>query len=288
MKQPIDIRDHNHLTGDDIVSLNFIRPSSRFCFRKYYRSGLRSHIFEVLDRQDHKKEIHGIVKDGVKTFPRACPKKMFRIFRDRFTHINDIFDEIQKYTLLLSSLGSEFIALSEEFIVDYLHDGQAHILLCGLQEYVEGEILDPWKITDQQYLHQFFKMFFHHNSNLDRFVLNAKKNIARFTQKIRQMIINTHLIPDLAGLGNLLLSPDGQLKLVDINNIVSVAFSDDIQLDDKGYPSCDVSIHVLFMLETTLLGKPVSDNDPLLFFMQESRKERVRQLEIQFYDRLPV
>jgi hypothetical protein len=55
-------------------------------------------------------------------------------------------------------------------------------------------------------------------------------------------------------------------------------------IDDKGYPSCDVSIQVLSILEHKILGKKISMDDPLYrLFLSPERKKRVRRLEKQFY-----
>ncbi|EFK09225.1 conserved domain protein [delta proteobacterium NaphS2] len=46
----------------------------------------------------------------------------------------------------------EYMANSNEFLVDYRIHGQYETLLCGLQEYVEDEILDPWAPLDRHAL----------------------------------------------------------------------------------------------------------------------------------------
>ncbi len=287
MTTSINIRNKKNLTENDIRALNFINASSLYRFRKYYRSGLRSHIFEVLLADQLEQEITGTIENGIRVFPRALPQKMFRIFRNQFSNLDEIFNEIKKYNLLLSILGPEFIAISEEFIVDYTDTENSRILLCGLQEYINGEILDPWKIFDDTYLDQLYSFFTKPDNTLKSFVSTARKNIDIFTKKIRELVTKHNYIPDLAGIGNLLVTPTGQLKLVDINNIVGVHFKDSIPLDDKGYPSCDVSIQVLFMLETKLLGKTVSPEDTLFqFFHTTDRMNRVKTLEKKFYTSL--
>ena len=91
MNQPIDIRDQAHLSGSEVKNLNFIKASKALVFRKYYRSGLRSHIFEVLLARDVLKETQGEISDGIRMFPRARPIKMFRILRNRFKNKEAIF-----------------------------------------------------------------------------------------------------------------------------------------------------------------------------------------------------
>jgi len=101
------------------------------------------------------------------------------------------------------------------------------------------------------------------------------------------MIAETGYIPDLAGFGNLILTLDGNLKLVDINNIVKIKLNDSIPIDDKGYPSCDVSVEVLSILEKDILQKNIKIDDPLYnLFLSPLRKVKVKTLEKKFYRNL--
>ena len=317
MNQITDIRDQAHLSGSEVKKLNFIKNSKTLVFRKYFRSGLRSHIFEVLLAGDVSKETQGEIIDGIRMFPRARPVKMFRILRNRFETKEAVFREIKKYNTLLKFLGPDLIACSEEFMADYTGGKKNQIVLCGLQEYVEGQILDPWRLFGDNYLMDLFLSMPRGGSSLpaevaqakaaqaeiaqaevaqaevaqaeiaQAIVKTAKKNIATFVERIRQMITQTGYIPDLAGIGNLILTPSGALKLVDINNIVEVKSSDTILLDDKGYPSCDVSIEVLSILERDILKRNISNDDPLyLFFLSPERKKRVTAIENEFYANL--
>lgn len=307
MNQITDIRDQAHLSGNEVKKLNFIKNSKTLVFRKYFRSGLRSHIFEVLLASDILKETQGEIIDGIRMFPRARPVKMFRILRNRFETKEAVFREIKKYNTLLKFLGPDLIACSEEFMADYAGGKKNQIVLCGLQEYVEGQILDPWRLFGDNYLMNLFLSMPRGGSSLraeiapakiapaevapaevaPATVKTAKNNIAIFVERIRQMIAQTGYIPDLAGIGNLILTPTGALKLVDINNIVEVKRSDTILLDDKGYPSCDVSIEVLSILERDILKRNISNDDPLyLFFLSPERKKRVTVIENEFYANL--
>ena len=282
-----DIRDQAYLTESQVLKLNFINDSSHYIFRKYYRSGLRSHILEILLAEDVLKETQGEITHGIRMFPRAKPKKMLRILRNRFKNKEEVFQEIKKYQVLLKFLGSDFIAESEEFIVDYTGTGKSQILLCGLQEYIEGEILDPWGLGDKNFLLDLFKSSTCPEAQLAAMVKKARKNIVLFVKKIRQMISDTGYIPDLAGFGNLILTPEGNLKLVDINNIVEIKLNNSIPIDDKGYPSCDVSVEVLSILERDLFQKNILLDDPLYrFFLSPQRKIKVKALEKQFYKTL--
>ncbi|MCD4721667.1 MAG: hypothetical protein K8S13_17660 [Desulfobacula sp.] len=287
MNKAKDIRDRTHLSGTDVQKLNFVNDSGRYIFRKYYRSGLRSHIFEILTAEDVLKETCGEIMDGIRIFPRARPKKIFRILRNKFESTEAVFREIKKYHLLLKFLGPALIAESDEFIVDYTGTGTSQIVLCGLQEYIEGEILDPWRLFGEGYLRDLFTSYICGDSQLHALVHKAQKNIAMFVKRTRQMITDTGYIPDLAGVGNLILTRDGALKLVDINNIVKIKFDDSILIDDKGYPSCDVSIEVLSILEQEILQKEIHKDDPFYrLFLSPERKKRVKTLEKEFYKNL--
>jgi hypothetical protein len=195
----------------------------------------------------------------------------------RFKNKEAVFQEIKKYQLLLKFLGPDFIAESEEFIVDYTGTGKSQIVLCGLQEYIEGEILDPWGLGGKNFLLDLFKSSTCPDSQLAARVEKAQKNITIFVKKIRQMISDTGYIPDLAGFGNLILTIEGNLKLVDINNIVEIKLNNSIPIDDKGYPSCDVSVEVLSLLEKDILQKNIQMDDPLYrFFLSPERKIKVK------------
>ena len=139
-----DIREKASLDHEAIVSLNFIRDSRIYVFRRHYRQGLRSHIMEVLKSADVVKERTGIEIDGIKRFPRAKPARMLRIFRTKFKRLEEAIEEIGTVKMIEKYLGPSHIAASNEFLVDYLVRERRDILLCGLQDYVEGEVLDPW------------------------------------------------------------------------------------------------------------------------------------------------
>jgi len=282
-----DLINKTFLSENELQKLNFVNDSGRYVFRKYYRSGLRSHIFEVLTADDVLKETNGEVIDGIRMFPRAKPKKMFRILRNRFKNREVVLWEIKKYKLLLKFLGSELIAESDEFIVDSPGKETNQIVLCGLQEYIEGELLDPWKISGKDYLWDLFKSNTYENFQLQELVQKAQNSIALLVEKIRHMITETGYIPDLAGVGNLVLSLDGGIKLVDINNIVEIKLDNNILIDNKGYPSCDVSVEVLSILERNILQKDILPYDPLYqLFLSPERRKKVKALEKEFYKKL--
>jgi hypothetical protein len=105
-----------------------------------------------------------------------------------------------------------------------------------------------------------------------------------FLTLLRRLALDARLIPDLAGIGNLLLTPDGTIKLVDINNISSVSLKGDILSDDRGYPVCDKSVEALSLLERKLLGHSNSGSDSLCrIFLNSDRMKKVRELEKHFH-----
>ncbi|MCG8619012.1 MAG: hypothetical protein MI802_22545, partial [Desulfobacterales bacterium] len=201
----------------------------------------------------------------------------------RFPTKEDIFIEIKRYKTLLNHLGPEFIALSEEFIADYRDGGVNRLLLCGLQEYVAGEILDPWRLTGPENLTALLSSM-PHASDPDSRLSFALSRVETFVKRIRELMTASGRIPDLAGIGNLILTPEGGIKLVDINNIVKIRTNAYIPMDDKGYPACDVSIQVLHILENKILGKDHSESDPLFkHFLQPQRLKQVKSIEREFY-----
>ena len=282
----MDIRNAEMVTGEEVRALNFINASPSHHFRRYFRQGLRSHIFEVLDAGDVLKETRGEVMSGVRWFPRAVPRKILRILRTRFDSLGQVLDEVRKYALVLETLGPELIAVSQEFIVEYTGAGRSEIVLCGLQEYVRGKVLDPWSLYGDIPLNAFYKAHFSGEVSEKSWMTRAGDAVEAFVRRTRKMVMENGYIPDLAGNGNLILTPRGDLKLVDINNIIVVHCDDAILLDDKKYPSCDKSVEVLAILEQKILkNKNLLDDDLYGHFLTEERRTRVRQIEEVFYER---
>jgi hypothetical protein len=143
--------------------------------------------------------------------------------------------------------------------VDYVTGERRETLLCGLQEFVEGEILEPWSALDREYLLALFLQMDcsktdHSGEGAEKWLLELRRKAGTFIGQIKTMIVETLHVPDLAGVGNLLVTPTGTIKLVDINNVSPVRFRPEIELDDRGYPVCDKSIEALSLLEEKLLG----------------------------------
>lgn len=285
---PEDIRDKPSLTHQDVVALNFIRHVPRYVFRRHYRTGLRSHIMELLGKEDLEKERQGFVADGVRWFPRARPIKMLRIFRTRFPDLAGALQELRRVRIVLDYLAPDHVARSDEFLVSYDCMGKWDRVLCGLQEYVHGEVLDPWSPMSREHLAELFSRLHPYGDGipgtLDALIRSALEQTERFVARIRQMILEAHHVPDLAGVGNLLMTAEGRIKLVDINNISGVSFGSGVPLDDRGYPVCDKSIEALALIERRLLGRTPEENDPIYgHFLNASRVREVRNLERKFH-----
>jgi hypothetical protein len=247
---------------------------------------------EVLRPEDVKKEKEGIQENGVTWFPKAKPLKMLRVFRTRFGSLEDAAKELNRVKVVEKYLAPEYMARSSEFLVDYRVHGKYETLLCGLQEYVEGEILDPWGPLDQHSLWALFSRMADHEEHgsglkedeIEKWIEVVRKKAEKALLQIRNMIREARLIPDLAGIGNLVLTPSGGIKLVDINNISEVSFEADIFCDDKGYPVCDKSVEALFLMEQKLLGCSPDETDPVYgFFLDAGRMKKVQVLEKVFH-----
>ena len=179
----LDIRDKPRLNHSDILQLNFIRSAGPFVFKRYYRSGLRSHIMGVLRLEDVKKEKEGITKNGVRWFPKAKPVKMLRIFRTRFGCLEDAMQELNRVKLVEKYLAPAYMARSNEFLVDYRVHGKYETLLCGLQEYVEGEILDPWGPLDR---HALWALFCRMTDRKEHQAEFRKSRIEKWAENVRK------------------------------------------------------------------------------------------------------
>ena len=284
-----DIRDTVILDHKDIIGLNFIKARGIYIFRRHYRDGLRSHIMEVLPSKAVENEIRGIVIDGLRLFPRAEPLNMLRIFKTRFKTLKDAGEELKRVKIIGKYLAPDNIAKSQEFLVNYMNQGKWEIILCGLQEYVKGAILDPWAFLDKRHLASFsndlgFKEKEVSEKTKDLWINTVQEKAEIFIGKIKKLILGANYVPDLAGIGNLILTCTGCIKLVDINNISNVSFDSIVKVDDRGYPVCDKSIEALSLLEEKLLKRSPDKND-LIYktFLDPVRMEEAKSLEKKFY-----
>ncbi len=273
-----DIREKPTLSHDDIIALNFIKHPSRYFFRNHFREGLRSRLIQVLEMSDVIIETRGIIQQGVCMFPIAQPVAMLRIFKKRFSSLRDIQKEIDNYNILQQWLSRSHYAVSSEFLVDYTRGREKSILLCGLQEFVHGEAVDPWHENALLKIEGIVK------GTHEAALKTALENLASFVNCIKSIIMKTGAIPDLAGVGNLIMTSLGGVKLVDINNISRLTMNHHIHVDDKGYPVSDKSIQALFQIETQILGRPIDTGDILYrFYLDPQRMKEVRELETSFH-----
>ncbi|MGA1794774.1 MAG: hypothetical protein ACMUIL_02845 [bacterium] len=284
-----DIRDKAYLTHKDIVALNFIRNPCGYVFRRHFRDGLRSHIMEVLHPEEVRIEAQGIATEGTRRFPRATPRRMLRIFKTRFRDLDEAGQEVRRVKIIGSYLAPGFIARSQEFLVHFIQQGKREILLCGLQEYVAGVVLDPWGVLDSRQVISFlYELGYEKGEDAaDReqeWVACIREKAREFLCSLKRMIMEAHYVPDLAGIGNLILTPSGDIKLVDINNISPVYLDFVIRLDDRLYPVCDKSIEAMSRIETGLLNEPLGKKDPIYArFLDSGRMEEVRRWERRFH-----
>jgi hypothetical protein len=286
---PTDVRDKPSLNADDVLQLNFIRRPCRFVFRRHYRQGLRSHIMEILDPQDVAREKNGVVSDGIKWFPRAKPLKMLRIFRTRFQSREQARAELQRVIYVATYLGADGYARSNEFLVSYVWDSRRDILLCGVQEYIEGLNIEPWGYLNADRLADNLlrpRLDSRTATAIDRgaLVAHIRNSAGGFVTRVKRMVRDTGYIPDLAGDGNLILTDNGDIKLVDINNISPVSYGSRVYVDDRGYPVCDKSVEALAAIQKHLASQPFDERDPLYrTFLDPKRMAAVSGIERAFH-----
>ena len=283
-----DVRDAPYINHEDVLALNFIRDPGAYVYRRHYRTGLRSHIMEVLKPADVAKETEGVVVNGMRCYPKAEPLKMLRIFRAKFNTLKEAMEELRRVNIIQFYLSPDYIATSQEFLVDYARNNGRDLLLCGLQEYVKGEILEPWGHLDKDHLVSMLQDMGLEQagddaSKAEPWIRAVRQHAERFVTRLKQMIREAGYVPDLAGVGNLILAPSGHIKLVDINNISRVSSQGPIPLDDKGYPVCDKSIKVIWHLEHKLAGRALPQNDSIYkTFLDPERMREVKALEEEF------
>lgn len=285
----IDIRDKTHISHRDVMGLSFIKKQDTYVFRKYYKQGLRSQIIEILDSNDAIKQNKGEIINGIRFFPRARPLNILRIFRAQFESIENVFEEINKYKTLEDYLPPDAYSKSCEFVVDYIREGKRDFILCGLQEYIEGKVLNPWDLFYKNHLINLVRSMQDQGHNplkmtTEQLIQKVKKQAGKFIDSLKRMILDAKYVPDLAGIGNLMLTACGNIKLVDINNISRVSLEPDIGLDDKGYPVCDKSIEAVSIMEQKLLDRAIDKTETIYkIFLDPERIKRVKVLEEKFH-----
>jgi hypothetical protein len=285
-----DIREVDGLTHDHVVGLNFIRTNLPYVFRRYYRTGLRSHIMAVLDPEDVRREREGVDSGGVRWYPGARPIRMLRIFRKRFQGLAHAQEELRGVKIIESFLAPDYMALSNEFLVDLVVGDSRELLLCGLQEYVEGEMIDPWGcLTNEAILSLSTRPSLQDNEKDpadedEKWLRIVRHEACVFVDRVKKMALEALRIPDLAGVGNLLMTSFGRVKLVDINNVSRISFDGRILLDDRGYPVCDKSVEALSRLESCLGGRQPEPGERLYKeYLDPLRMAEVKALEREFH-----
>ena len=244
---------------------------------------------EILDPSDVNVEQTGKMVAGVRCFPKATPRWMFRIFRARLKTLENALFEIGRVKIVERYLAPGFMARSTECIVDYQGPEGRDLMLCGFQEYVAGQILDPWTILGAaELLPTLYETFRHQGSSLglseDQWIRAVKEKGDRFVGNIKRMVSEAGHIPDLAGAGNLIITAGGGIRLVDINNISGVSLDPSIHLDEKGYPVCDKSIEALSLIEEKILGRPVDmQGDIYKHFLHPERFKALKAEEALFW-----
>lgn len=216
-------------------------------------------------------------------FPRAIPSSMFRIFRSKFETLEEAWAEIERFKIVSEYLVPDFMAHSTEFIVEYHGPHGSEVMLCGFQKYIEGEILDPWTILDAaNLLPTIYTEMRDRGASIslskDEWVLDARRKGSQLIDRYKQMITHAGYIPDLAGVGNLIITSNGEICLVDINNISPVYNGSTIPLDERGYPVCDKSIEAISLIEEKIVGRPINMEEKIYqLFLNSQRKRMVKE-----------
>jgi hypothetical protein len=211
---------------------------------------------------------------------------MLRIFRTRFRNLREAEEELARFKIIEAYLAPLHMARSNEFLVDFTGRGKREPILCGLQEYMEGEMINPWNRLDDDELASLKKRMPEPEVSepQEAWLANVRTQAERLVLRLKELILKAGYVPDLAGSGNLILTPSGLIKLVDINNISRVSLDSSIPLDDRGYPVCDKSIEALSMLEKNLAGRPLDSEDRIYkVFLAPARIEKARTLESEFH-----
>ena len=286
---PVDIRDKPSIGHEDVLALNFINGKTPYVFRKHFRQGLRSHVMEILDPRDLRIEREGRVVDGVRWFPAARPRRILRIFRSRLPSLANALREIERVKTVERYLAPDFMATSVECIVAYQGPSGRDLVLCGFQEYIHGCILDPWTILDGRNLLQVLYAPLENDAltiglSGNQWLAAVRRNGLGFITRVKQMVSEAATIPDLAGVGNLIVTAAGEIRLVDINNISRVDFDAPVCLDEKGYPVSDKSLEALFLIQEKIAGLRIDRQEDLArHVLDPKRCQAVRRQEALFW-----
>jgi hypothetical protein len=151
---------------------------------------------------------------------------------------------------------------------------------------MEGEMINPWNRLDDDELASLKKRMPEPEVSepQEAWLANVRTQAESLVLRLKDLISKAGYVPDLAGSGNLILTPSGLIKLVDINNISRVSLDSSVPLDDRGYPVCDKSIEGLSMLEKNLAGRSLDPGDEVYkVFLSPARMEKARALESKFH-----
>ena len=285
-----DIRNKPSINHSDVIALNFIRATAPYVFRKHFRQGLRSRIIEILNPNDISNEKTGTTCKGVRRFPRAMPRNMLRIFRTRLENLDEAWGEIERFKIVSHYLAPDFLAHSYEFIVDYNGPKGYEPMLCGFQEYIDGEVVDPWTILSEETLLPTLYKTMNERGLVnslpeDEWIAVARRKGVHFVNKIKSMVTKSGYIPDLAGVGNLRMKPGGEICLVDLNNISPVHGDASIVLDEKGYPVSDKSIESLSLIEEKIVGQPVDMGEMIYKRFLSNHRRRLVEEKMEIFNR---
>ena len=283
-----DIRNKPSISHSDVVALNFVKSATPYVFRRHFRQGLRSHVMEVLHPDDVKAENTGTIIEGVRWFPQAVPGNVFRIFRSRFKTVDEVWVEVERVRMVSHYLAPDFMAHSSECIVEYHGPHGPELMLCGFQQYIDGEIIDPWTILDSAaLLPSLYKAMCARKVTMsrarDEWVAGAREKGLLFIEKIKSMMTRSGHIPDLAGVGNLIITPNGEICLVDINNISPVSDNSTILLDEKGYPVFDKSVEALSLIEEKIVGRPIDMGEKFYKLLLGEQRKRMVEEKVEIF-----
>lgn len=205
---------------------------------------------------------HGVVRVPLRSEPELVAKSgEYQNGVSNLTH-----DEITRYHLLEDRLGG-CLAPVAPF---YAYDSSGQLRTYSLQRYTpftrDLRTIDTWENPETA----------------------TKDSLRELIDRIRLLIKETGLIPDLAGANNVVMNGGNRAKLIDVNNIQPLLSREEWSnrseaelrqdwhrvishrvmkdyispgyLDDKGYPVADASVLVMRNWEK-ILGKRDADLD---------------------------
>jgi hypothetical protein len=144
-------------------------------------------------------------------------------------------EEIEKHRIMFMYLGNSMMPVTPVSMVDSRGD---------LRTYAVQELIDPQEHLPPSWC-----------CRVEMLSKETRHSLLKLVRRIRRMVEETSLIPDLAGEGNVLISTGkrhaGRVYLVDVNNVQPVLQSDEWMNLERLKQMVDIDPHAEHVMDLT-------------------------------------